>query len=107
MEFVVDKVALGQFFFMYFGFACQFPFHRLLHIHLSSGTGTIGQLAADLPSGLSLTPPQETKKEKVLAACESGRGRKSSATIEPSVFMTPSLPHKVGLQGKTTVRQSR
>jgi hypothetical protein len=28
----------------------------------SSGAGTIGQLVADVPSGLSLTPPQETKK---------------------------------------------
>jgi hypothetical protein len=26
--------------------------------HLSSGAGTIGQLVADVPSGLSLTPPQ-------------------------------------------------
>jgi hypothetical protein len=29
----------------------------------SSGAGTIGQLVADVPSGLSLTPPQETKKK--------------------------------------------
>jgi hypothetical protein len=61
--FLVDKVALGQVFFEYFGFPCQFSFHRLLHIHhLSSGAGTIGQLAADVPSGPSLTPLQETKK---------------------------------------------
>jgi hypothetical protein len=33
-----------------------------IHHHLSSGAGTIGQLLADVPSGLSLTPPQETKK---------------------------------------------
>jgi hypothetical protein len=26
-------VALGQVFSMYFGFSCQFSFHRLLHIH--------------------------------------------------------------------------
>jgi hypothetical protein len=31
--FVVDKVALGQVFFEYFGFPCQFSFHRLLHTH--------------------------------------------------------------------------
>jgi hypothetical protein len=30
----------------------------------SSGAGTIGQLVADVSSGLSLTPPQENKKEK-------------------------------------------
>jgi hypothetical protein len=41
----------------------QFPFHQFYHIHnLSSGAGTIGQLVADVPSGLSLTPPQEAKK---------------------------------------------
>jgi hypothetical protein len=41
--------------------------HRLLHIHhhLSSGAGTISQLVAVIPSGLSLTPPQETKKKKL------------------------------------------
>jgi hypothetical protein len=30
--FVVNKVALGQVFSEYFGFLCQFSFHRLLHI---------------------------------------------------------------------------
>jgi hypothetical protein len=62
--FVVDKVALRQVFSEYFGFLCQLSFHRLLYIrhHLSSGVGTTGQLVADVPSGLSLTPPQETKK---------------------------------------------
>jgi hypothetical protein len=30
------------------------------------GTGTIGQLVADVPRGLSLTPPQETKKKKTV-----------------------------------------
>jgi hypothetical protein len=47
-------------------FPCQFSFHRLLHIkhHLSSGAGTIGQLVADVPSGLSLTPSQVTKLTK-------------------------------------------
>jgi hypothetical protein len=65
VEFVVDKVAVEQVFSEYFGFPCQFSFHRLLHTHhLSSGAGTIGQLVADVPSGLSLTPTQETKKKK-------------------------------------------
>jgi hypothetical protein len=61
--FVVDKVALGHDSSEYFGFTFQFSFHRLLHIHhhLSSGAGTVGQLAADVPSGLSLTAPQKTK----------------------------------------------
>jgi hypothetical protein len=45
------------------GFPCQFSSRQLLHTHhLSSGAGTIGQLVADVPSGFSLTPPQETKK---------------------------------------------
>jgi hypothetical protein len=57
--FVVDNVALWQVLSEYLGFLCQFSFHRLLHTHhLSSGAGTVGQLVADVPSGLSLTPPQ-------------------------------------------------
>jgi hypothetical protein len=66
VAFVVDKVALGQVFSEYFGFPCQFSFHRLLHIHhhhLSPGAGTVGQIVADVPSGLNLTPPQEKKTE--------------------------------------------
>jgi hypothetical protein len=45
VEFVVDKVALGQVFSEYFGFPCQFSFHQLLHTHhhLLAGAGTIGQ----------------------------------------------------------------
>jgi hypothetical protein len=35
-------------------------FHQILHTHPSSGAGTIAQLMADLPRGLSLTAPQET-----------------------------------------------
>jgi hypothetical protein len=31
-----------------------------LRVH--PGAGTIGQLATDVPNGLSLTPPQETRK---------------------------------------------
>jgi hypothetical protein len=65
--FVVDKVAMGQVFSEYFSFPCQFSFHRLLHSHhhLSSGAGTIGQLVADIPSGLSLTPTPRNKKKKL------------------------------------------
>jgi hypothetical protein len=38
----------------------------VLHIqhHLSSGVGRIGELVADVPSGLTLTPPEENKKIK-------------------------------------------
>jgi hypothetical protein len=38
----------------------------MLYIHLSSGAGTIGQLVADVQSGLSLTAPQEIKKNYML-----------------------------------------
>jgi hypothetical protein len=31
--YVVGKLALEQVFSEYFGFPCQFAFHRLLHIH--------------------------------------------------------------------------
>jgi hypothetical protein len=49
-----------QVFSEYFDFHCLFSFHRLLHTHhhASSGAGTIGQIVADVKSGLSLTAPQ-------------------------------------------------
>jgi hypothetical protein len=44
VEFVVDKVALGQVFFQYFGFPCQSSFHQMLHPHSNTGyVRTIGQ----------------------------------------------------------------
>jgi hypothetical protein len=66
--FVVDNVALVQVFSEFFGSICQFSFHRLLHTHhhLHHRSGTIGQLVADVPSALSIIPPQETKKHSVL-----------------------------------------
>jgi hypothetical protein len=67
MEFVMDKAAPGQVVSEYFGFPCKFSFHRLLHTqYLLSGAGTIDQTVADVPSGLSLTPTRETKKQKFL-----------------------------------------
>jgi hypothetical protein len=68
---VVEKVALGPVFSKYFGFPCQFSFHQMLHTRLSSGADTVGQIVADVPSGLSLTPPQEIKK-----TCRNGHSRK-------------------------------
>jgi hypothetical protein len=58
------KVALGQVLSEYFGFPCQFLFHETLHPHLSSGAGTMGPLVADVPSGLTLNPPHEIKRNK-------------------------------------------
>jgi hypothetical protein len=62
--FVVDKVTLRQVFSEYFSSPCQFSFHRLLHTHhhLSTGTGTIGQIVADVPTGLSHPHPKKLKK---------------------------------------------
>jgi hypothetical protein len=63
-------VALRQVFSEYFGFACQFSFHRLLHIHLVSfGAGTIGQIVTDVPNTFSLAPLQETEKNYTGFSC--------------------------------------
>jgi hypothetical protein len=49
----------------------QFPlpisFHRLLHTHhhLSSGTGAINQIAADVPSGLSHSTPRKNRETHI------------------------------------------
>jgi hypothetical protein len=61
----MGKVALGQVFSEYFGLPWHFSFHLLHILHLSSGAGTIGQVVADVPSGLSLTPPHPKKKKLV------------------------------------------
>jgi hypothetical protein len=63
---VGKKVALEQVFSEYFGFPYQFSFHRLLHIHhhQSSRAGTVGQLLADVLSGLSPTALQEAKRRQ-------------------------------------------
>jgi hypothetical protein len=46
-------------------FPCLFSVHLLLRtLRLSFGAGIIGELVADVPSGLSLTSPQETRKKK-------------------------------------------
>jgi hypothetical protein len=91
--FVVDKVTLGEVFSEYFGFPRQSLFHRLLHTrHLSSGAGTIGQLVADAPSGLSLTPPQETIKKVCRTLCKQSY-RRNVLCLSMSEFPTAaSLP---------------
>jgi hypothetical protein len=53
-----EQSGIGAGFSEYFGFPCQFSFHQMLHIYISSGAGTIDQLVVDVPSGLSLIPPQ-------------------------------------------------
>jgi hypothetical protein len=65
MGFVVDRVALVQVFSKYFSVLGQFSFHQILHTYLSFGAGTIGELVASAPSGLTLIPPHEIKKKKI------------------------------------------
>jgi hypothetical protein len=84
---------LGQVFFEYFGYPSQFSFHRLLHIHhhhdhhLSSGAGTLGQLLAEVPSGLSLHPKKPKKKTELKVPAFYGTRRlcrvHNSATVNP------------------------
>jgi hypothetical protein len=33
----MDEAALGQVFYLYFGFPCQSPFHQFLHHHNHQG----------------------------------------------------------------------
>jgi hypothetical protein len=56
-------IRIGQIISEYFFSPCQFLICRLLHTHhrLSSGVSTADQIVANVPSGLNLTPPQETK----------------------------------------------
>jgi hypothetical protein len=62
--FLVDKVALGHIFSEFLVSPCQISFHRLLRTHhLSTWAVIIGQIMADVSSGLSLTPLQETKEK--------------------------------------------
>jgi hypothetical protein len=48
MKFVVEKLALRYIFSEYFGFPCQFSFYQMLR--------AAGQLVANVPSGLCITP---------------------------------------------------
>jgi hypothetical protein len=60
------KWPLGQVFSEYLCFHWPFSFHRLLHIyHLASGDGTIGQLVADVPSGLKVSTHSTKLKKKI------------------------------------------
>jgi hypothetical protein len=65
VEFVVDKMALGQDFSEYFGFPCQSSFHQIPHHHNHPGQVTIGQSVAAVPSGPSWTPPPTKRIKKI------------------------------------------
>jgi hypothetical protein len=64
--FVVDRVALGHVFSECFSVPCQFSFHQMRHAHLSSSTGTVSQLVADVLSELHPPPPPPKKKNFLL-----------------------------------------
>jgi hypothetical protein len=56
----------GQVFSEYFSFPCH-SFHQLLHTHHHppSGAGTVGQIEADIPSGLGYTLHQDNEKKNL------------------------------------------
>jgi hypothetical protein len=60
---MVHKATLEQVVSEYLGFPRQISLHRLFHAHhhLLPGAGAVGQIVANLPSGLSLTPPEGTE----------------------------------------------
>jgi hypothetical protein len=80
--FMADKVALGQVFSEYFGFPCQFAFHRLLHNHLSSGVGTVGQKWPQYEVG-SVTPQKKNVSFNFPSSCIKSLLVHSSETIIP------------------------
>jgi hypothetical protein len=94
--FVVEKVTLVMVFSEYIGFTCQFLFHRLLHTHHhpSSGAGTIGQLAANVPSGLSLLTPQETEHPMKLLHIH------ILVSLEYTVVFQTRVPHEPPVPAK-------
>jgi hypothetical protein len=55
----------GQVFSEYFGFPCQSSFHQLLHNHLSSGAGTIGQQWLTYQVDSVLPHPEKLKKKQL------------------------------------------
>jgi hypothetical protein len=68
----MDKVALGQFLPSRF-FPCQFLSLQIIHAYLSSGAGAIGRLVADVPNGLSVTPPHDIKEKYLILEKAGGR----------------------------------
>jgi hypothetical protein len=79
----------GAGFLLVLGFPCKFSFHRLLHTQVSTGDGTIDQILADVPNGLSLTTPQKFKRKG------KGKGKATPLTGHggPLGCETSRLPH--------------
>jgi hypothetical protein len=73
---------MGQVFSDYFGFPWQFSFHRLLHSSSSIIRDSyIGQLVADVPTGLSHPTPRNYKKKKILNEARSWPNRGTKPDI--------------------------
>jgi hypothetical protein len=91
----MEKVALRQVFSQYFGFPCQFSFHRLLHVHhLTSGVGTIGELVADVPSGLSPIPGNKESRRTLVRI----QSIMAQVATNNAVFMCTGIPGKYDSQ---------
>jgi hypothetical protein len=58
-------LTMGQVCPKHFSFSCQFSFHQMIHTHLSSGAGTVGQLVDSATRGFSLSPFHEIKKKYI------------------------------------------
>jgi hypothetical protein len=70
VAFVMAKVALGQVFSDYFGFPCQFSFHRLLHTHHVSSDVVISRFENYLLLFHILHVCEELTVELDLSACK-------------------------------------
>jgi hypothetical protein len=61
VRFVMHKVALKQVFSAYF----DFPLPILIEPYAPYSSSGVGTVLTDVPSELSLTPPQEIKKKTI------------------------------------------
>jgi hypothetical protein len=80
------------FFSEYFGFLCQFSFHQVLHIRLSSGAGTIAQLVADVPSGHNWTPHYSNFTRNSTRRDESNHKRLNKTAVITTDIRLEHLP---------------
>jgi hypothetical protein len=82
----VDKVALGQVFSEYFGFPCLIPSTAPHSSSIIRGWHN-RSVVADVPSGLSHTPPQEKKTNETNLLVLFKINLKLAALITSSLFM--------------------
>jgi hypothetical protein len=99
--FVVDEVALRQVFLRVLRFSLPIVILPTAP-RSSSGAGTIGQIVAEVPSGLSLTALQETRKKKKFC-CPSVAGN----SFVPEAFPNLSFYALCGLVFRVPGYRSR